>query len=39
MTPVEASKKKNEIQVLRNIYPEYVGIKTHNARLHKTIRQ
>ena len=33
MTPVEASKKKNEIQVWRNMYPEHVEIKTHHARL------
>ena len=32
MTPVEASKKTNEIQVWRNMYPEHVEIKTHHAR-------
>ena len=32
MTPVEASKKPNEIQVWRNMYPEHVEIKTHHAR-------
>ena len=33
MTPVEASKKTNEIQVWRNMYPEHVEIKTYHARL------
>ena len=33
MTPVEASKKTNEIQVWRNMYPEHVEIKTYQARL------
>ena len=33
MTPVEASKKTNEIQVWRNVHPDHVEIKTHNARL------
>ena len=32
MTPVEASKKKNETKVWMNLYPEHDGIKTFNAK-------